>query len=391
MLSLSLVCWVLTMPSEKAEVPGSIIAHSPKSSRIYLGSPGITILSNGDYLAKHDEFGPGSTESTNAITKVYRSKDKGKTWTFLSQVSELFWANIFEHRDSVYMMGTTAGHRHGYCVIRKSVDGGKTWSPATGSTSGRLFPSLSYHTAPMPIVIHKGRIWRAMEDEKGGTQWGKMFRAFVMSAPVDSDLLDASSWMATNALGFDPSYLEGQFGGWLEGNIVVGPDGALVNILRADYREGTEKAALLQISSDGKAASFNPKDGFINFPGGCKKFVIRRDPKEKRYWSLSNAILPQYAGGNVERTRNTIVLLSSSDLRKWTPHRILLHTDDVKTSGFQYLDWQFDGRDIIAASRTAFEDGVGGADNQHNANFITFHRFRDFRSALKETVKIAQD
>ena len=40
------------------------------------------------------------------------------------------------------------------------------------------------------MLIHKGRIWRAMEDEKGGNGWGHSFRAFIMSAPVDSDLLN---------------------------------------------------------------------------------------------------------------------------------------------------------------------------------------------------------
>ena len=61
-------------------VPGVVIAHSPKSTRVYLGSAGIAKLSDGSYLAKHDEFGPGSTEKTNAVTKVYRSTNRGETW-----------------------------------------------------------------------------------------------------------------------------------------------------------------------------------------------------------------------------------------------------------------------------------------------------------------------
>lgn len=34
------------------------------------------------------------------------------------------------------------------------------------------FPDISYHTAPMPVVFHQGRIWRAMEDEKGRRKVG---------------------------------------------------------------------------------------------------------------------------------------------------------------------------------------------------------------------------
>ena len=58
---------------------------------------------------------------------------------------------------------------------------------------------------------------------------------------------------------------------------------------------------------------------------------------------------------------------------------IVLHHDDVVKHGFQYMDFQFDGNDIIAVSRTAYDDANGGANNQHNANYLTFHRIHDFR------------
>jgi hypothetical protein len=47
--------------------------------------------------------------------------------------------------------------------------------------------------------------------------------------------------------------------------------------------------------------------------------------------------------------------------------------------GFQYLDWLFEGDDIIAASRTACGQGDDAAPRQHDANYLTFHRLRDFR------------
>ena len=40
---------------------------------------------------------------------------------------------------------------------------------------------------------------------------------------------------------------------------------------------------------------------------------------------------------------------------------------------------QFEGEDIIAVSRTAHDDGLGGAHDMHDANYLTFHRVRDFR------------
>jgi hypothetical protein len=268
-------------------------------------------------------------------------------------------------------MGSSAGHRHGRCIIRKSLDGGRTWTEAKDENTGLLFANLSYHTAPMPMVVHAGRIWRGMEDEQGGNHWGQWFRAFVMSAPVDADLLKASSWTASNRLARDASWLEGRFNGWLEGNAVLTPDGRMVDILRV--AGVPEKAAVIQISEDGKTAAFDPETGFVDFPGGSHKFTIRYDARSKAYWSLSNPNI----GGSV---RNTLALLRSEDLVNWEARCILLHHPDTRNHGFQYPDWVIDGEDLIAAIRTAYDDGVGGAHNFHDANYLTFHRFKNFRN-----------
>jgi hypothetical protein len=88
----------------------------------------------------------------------------------------------------------------------------------------------------------------------------------------------------------------------------------------------------------------------------------------------------------VERTRNTLALISSPDLRNWTVHKVVLQDDNVDKSGFQYVDWQVEGADMVFVSRTAFFDGAWFADNQHNSNFITFHRIDNFRNYAETTV-----
>jgi hypothetical protein len=75
-------------------------------------------------------------------------------------------------------------------------------------------------------------------------------------------------------------------------------------------------------------------------------------------------------------TRNTLALVSSEDLRKWQVRAVVLEHPDVSHHGFQYVDWLFDGDDLIAVSRTAF----GDAHNCHDANYLTFHRIRDYRT-----------
>jgi len=233
----------------------------------------------------------------------------------------------------------------------------------------------------MPVLLHGGRLWRAMEDAMGPVQgWGKMFGSFMMSVPEDADLLQAENWTKSEVMRYDSTYLDGHFGGWLEGNAVVDPDGNILIILRTDYRVGgNEKASVIHVSKDGKEASFDPVKGFIDFPGGCKKFTIRYDARTKLYWTLANYVPPGFRSYNPERARNTQALCSSTDLMSWKVNKIILQHPDTKTHGFQYLDWQFEGKDIIILSRTAFDDGLGGAHNQHDANFMTFHRVKKIR------------
>jgi len=210
--------------------------------------------------------------------------------------------------------------------------------------------------------------------------WGQHFRSFMMSAPADADLLNAANWTCTNRLGRDPQWLGGTFGGWLEGNAVVTPDGKVVNILRVECPEGG-KAAMVRVSDDGRTASFDPATDFIDLPGGAKKFTIRRDAKTGLYWSLTNYVRPndKTPQKKAASIRNTLALVSSPDLRTWTVRSFILYHPDTSKHGFQYVDWQFEGNDLVAACRTACNDGLGGAHNFHDANYLTFHRVRNFR------------
>ena len=357
--------------------PGVVINYIPSATQIYVGSPGIAVLPNGHYLAKHDEFGPKSTENTIAVTPVFRSVDRGVSWERVATVKGMYWASIFVHKGDAYLIGTS--RQHGYVVISRSADEGVTWTVPKDKKSGLLIDDGMYHCAPVPVVVHNGRIWRAMEDAMGPGGWGTHFRSFMMSAPADCNLLDASNWTSSNRLGRKPEWLDGQFGGWLEGNAVVTPEGRLVNILRVDYRPAGGKAALVEISRDGKEATFDPETGFIDFPGGAKKFTIRYDPVSRMYWTLSNPVLPAHRDPDPGRVRNAAALMRSPDLRHWEMRCIVLYHPDVDKHGFQYLDWLFDGADLIAVARTAYPCGGTAPPRQHDANYLTFHRFRSFR------------
>jgi hypothetical protein len=355
-------------------IPGIVIAHSPARTRQYIGSPSIAVLPDGTYRASHDLFGPGSTLDR---TRVYASADRGLRWKMLSEIEGQWWSTLFVHHGNLFLIGTS--RENGYAVIRRSVDGGKNWTTPSDTCSGLLLADGRYHCAPVPVVEHGGRLWRAMEDAMGPDGWGLHFNAFMMSALADSDLLRAANWTFSNRLGRNPEWLDGQFGGWLEGNAVVAPNGGIVNILRVDSPADDEKVAILRVGEGGRTLTFDPQRDFISFPGGAKKFTIRRDPLDGSYWALSNYVPPERRRGQPSRTRNSLALIHSPDLRSWTVKAIVLDHDDAATHGFQYADWQFEGEDIVAVVRTAFDDDETGANNQHDANYLTFHRIEGFR------------
>lgn len=385
-MSLALLSMLLLLPKTGAEVtqqpdfssvPGVVIHHSPASSRQYIGSPSLAVLPDGTYVASHDLFGPGSTRDR---TMVYASHDRGRTWKRIAEIVGQWWSTLFLHRGALYLMGTS--REDGYTVIRRSTNGGRTWTEPRDAETGLLLADGPYHCAPVPVVVHRGRIWRAMEDQFGPRGWGTSFRSFVMSAPEDADLLKASSWTCTNRIGRNPEWLGGKFLGWLEGNVVVAPEGEIVNMLRVACNDDEERAAVIRISPDGTKATFDPETAFVPFPGGAKKFTIRRDPVGGAYWALATWVPPEYRRGQPAATRNTLALIRSDDLKGWTVWRVLLQNPDVEKHGYQYADWLFEGDDIIAVVRTAHDDGLGGAHNYHDANFLTFHRIERFRERV---------
>ncbi|MBN1672274.1 MAG: exo-alpha-sialidase [Kiritimatiellae bacterium] len=346
--------------------PGTPIAHSPPASGRFIGSPSLARLTASRYVASHDWFESGA--QAEGVTAVYASNDAGQTWRHAADVNGQFWSTLFTHAGALYLMGTSGPN--GAVAIRRSTDGGRTWTAPRDRATGLLLSTGRYHTAPVPVVVHAGRVWRAMEDIAGHGTWPATFRAFVMSARAGSNLLDAENWVCSNRLAFDPAWLPGEQPGWLEGNVVVTPQDGLDNILRVNTVPAFGRAAAATVSTSGKQLSFQPETGFIPFPGGMSKFTIRHDPVSRRYWALVNKVTT----GNAHQ-RSVLALSSSADLRLWRAETVILEHADEEKVGFQYADWQFDGEDIIAVCRTAFDD----APNFHDANYLTFHRVKGFR------------
>ena len=326
-------------------------------------------------MISNDLFGAGSACDT---TWIHASADDGATWQRIAVLTGQWWSTLFVHEGALYLFGTTK--EYGATVIRRSLDGGQTWTAPVDTEHGLLLTDGRFHCAPQPLLVHAGRIWRAMEDLHGTGRWGYDFRSFLMSAPLGADLLRADSWTASNRVTCDPAWLAGRCRGWLEGNAVVGSDGLVRILLRVDLAAGPEVAARLLASSDGRSLAVDPLVPFAAFPGGAKKFTIRQDPQSPTTWWTVASADDQGRGGAPADHRNRLTLMRSPDLCQWSAVASLLYHPDTARNGFQYVDWIFDGADLLLACRTAAADGAGGADTFHDSNLITYHRLIDFRS-----------
>jgi len=171
---------------DRPNVPGTVIDHSPASSKSYIGSPSIAVLPNGHYVASHDFFGPGT--KYNAMV-VFGSQDKGKSWKQLTRMTGQWWSNLFVHDSALYLFGTS--REYGHIVIRRSrgrrqnMDSAEKWED--WANQDRFSVPLCPHADSNP----QRNIWSAFELVKGQRpQWATL----VLSASVDADLLNAENW-----------------------------------------------------------------------------------------------------------------------------------------------------------------------------------------------------
>ena len=373
------------------------VKYQPEQSKSYIGSPSIVRLQDGALVASHDYFGALRTlEGENGLTSIYRSEDNGQTWMNVTHIINAYWGTMISLPDALYHIGVTRDY--GDMVIRRSTDGGFTWSIPKDEKSGILMkgtPAGEPHHYRIETsateLVHNSRVYKAFEChviDPGGPEWrADKFAAGIISADIHDDLLDASNWTMTNKVQFDyrqynnPDVaVEGN--GWLEGTPVPAPDGSICELIRMHLRK-PNKAGILKLNDDCKQLSFDYKDGIIDFVGGASRFTVRRDLKTGLYVTFSNYVTE---GAKYPTCRNLLCMAVSEDLRNWRRVKDVLKDESglppeysAKLTGFQYPAWQFDGDDdIILLCRMSYR----GAHTFHDANRLTFHRFENWRKWL---------
>ncbi len=358
-----------------SRVPGVVVHGLPvpgvvdrlAGRAVYTASPSIAVLPSGDYVITDNLFGSGSGADKSGTTRVFGSSDRGRHWETLAVLRDMKRGSLFVHQGALYLFGYRAAP--GDLLIRRSDDGGRTWTEPRDEASGILRRG-NFGGTPNRPARHAGRIWIAQSGRR------------VMSAPDDADLLRADSWTLSRRA--DTS--RGPFGKGAvitEAQVVASPETGVVVMPKIG---GQAFTVLLRVGPDpDKLRDPRPGD-WVAFPGGEKKFAVGFDPVSGWFFALSNPVLPAYrdSGWPPEMIRNAAALLVSRDLREWRVAEVFLESPHVDYEAFQYLSYDFDGADLVIASRTAFEVGDGKPPRGHDSNLTTFHRIEDFRRFFTE-------
>lgn len=342
----------------------------------FLCSPSILRHPDGYLLASMDLY---QHDTPQNLALLFRSDDNGESWYYVNDLFPCFWPKMFIHKGVLYILACST--EYGDLLIGASYDGGVTFTEPTvllRGTNGKK-KQTGVHKNPQPVVEYNGRLYNTLE----WGAWGQDFHAsMVMSADVDSDLLDADSWSFSEPLRYDPEWegvpKEGKSAGTIEGCLVKLRDGKLYNIMRYDMHRLTPKYgyALSFLVNDKDHDAPLEFDSTVNFPANHSKFEIQYDELSDRYYSIANLM----TSPEEHNIRTHLVLLASPDARSW--HFVCDLIDERerdpegKKIGFQYVDFMFEGDDILYLCRTADNN----AGNFHDSNYMTFHKIENFRA-----------
>ncbi len=336
----------------------------------YLCSPSLVRHPDGYLLASMDLFGGLMPQN---LTLIFRSDDEGESWHYVSELMPCFWGKLFIHKGELYMLSCST--EYGDLLIGKSTDGGRTFSAPVVLFRGSNGKNgnTGFHKNPQNILHHNGRIYTTVE-------WGAWANtefchaAMVLSCDAEKDLLIPENWNVSAPRKFDhfaPELSDLPNNTMtIEGTLVLSPESELLNVMRFGkyahaivYRVDTE-------DPDAPLSYF----GLMKFPANYSKFMIKYDPTSSYYYTLASRVLSE----EEPFARNLLSMMRSKDLKQWdTVLDVFDYRDrDPKQYGFQYVDFEMEGDDILLLCRTA----INGAYNFHDSNYSIFRRIEHFRN-----------
>lgn len=368
----------------------TVVFHNPDREQ-YIEGCGLVRLDDGALVAVVPIVPRSKWSSERRMDRsfihVVRSTDGGNTWQPTSEL-RYYSAVPWTHRGKLYLFANKPGtqFRNDDLLLLRSDDGGKTWSDPVTLFKGHFW---NCHTG---IVQHDDRLYWAMGDLSFGMQ-KRGPRA--IAGDLSGDPMRAEAWRISNAVpfpGFPESMRAARFAerssSYLECNVVeVNGRLRILNTVKPHGQTTTNLSGVFDLKDDGKdlALSFTQ---FHPLPGGHLKFCVIRDEVSGLFWATSNfavdgqgifdwwkeaAKTESYQGAPGGNDRRFLMLLYSMDALNWFQAGCVAQAGKISQS-FMYGKPVVDGNDLVVISRSSVN-----APNQHDADYATFHRVKNFR------------
>ncbi|MBL8857786.1 MAG: exo-alpha-sialidase [Planctomycetes bacterium] len=356
------------------ETPPWIVVHSePSVDFAGLGSPQLVLLPSGEYVAGFTYVGH---HGTSAGLMLAHSVNRGLTWTAGDTVKGSGDASLFVHDKFLWAMGIDGGLSavSGQAVIRRSSDGGRTWTQPTDEAHGLLRGKESIGSDQGAFVVHGERVWRPFLRNTYGEDSGARLYVRVASASLKSDWLDAASWRWSDEF-------ESKMG---EEHLANG--GIQLGALTADQLMlflGRQSSTLPVLDVDPEGWRLSPHKGKsqARLPVNACSSRIARDAQSGRFLALIHADTMDTYDPRTRSARSLLVLWDSLDLVTWELKGILLQDVARDHYDFGSADWAVDGDDllVLAQLRSLRED------EKDTCEKLVFLRVPDFRTRTADS------
>lgn len=334
-----------------------------------------------------------------------RSDDGGKTWkvldTDINFGQRMIGGALFVHDQALYMFISPIGN-DGIIRVARSDDEGLTWgdwveviniprqiSPDANESGirpttyddpswaeGQKWLSFCQHS----MVVKNGYLYFAVTERAQDMA--------IVSCDLRNGLLNPESWKISETepvnipKELNPGFFPGRSMGTLEGNVIE-----INGKLRLLARQVVDRYGTSNIAAvfDVEGTAGNPRLSFVQFfpvPGAHGLFKIVYDDKSKLFWMASNLESNSQnwvtcpSGSHKGRDRRFLMLWYSLDALNWFPAGCIAAAVRMQQT-FNYPSMMIDGDDLAIVARSTID-----ADNytSHDADHVTFHRVRNFRS-----------
>ena len=381
----------------------TVIFHNP-DPEYYVEGCGLEKLDDGSLLAVVPVVPrlqwTVERRVAHSVTHILRSVDGGKTWqgqADLPYYSAIPWA----HGGRLYLFAITPGVtkvRNDDVLLLRSDDAGRTWSAPVTLFKGHFW---NCHTAS---VVNNNHLYVALDDLSLGNKRGPC----VISGDLGADLMNPASWRLSPSVPLPDvpaSLTDSKYADYpnqyLEPNIVnLNGHMRVLAVLKTKHQATANLCTVLDLTDSNnqlglKFAQFSP------MPGGHLKFFTRWDEASHMFWATSNLAVDTQGeydwyeqgskrgdfrtdgrlGGN---DRRFLMLHYSLDGLNWIPAGCVAQARKVSQS-FMYATPVIDGEDLAVIARSSVD-----APNQHDADFATFHRVKNFRKLALNLVPEAE-